>query len=222
MENGEFMAVCKTRLASQRLAVRALGFGPCKSVLASGLLASALIVSGSLVSGSMVSGSMAWADSSPSVAAPSTDPRPALDSGLQGLKKDALDLKVELFSLREDLLFPSSNQLAVFVSMDVGEFLSLDSVQLRVDEVEVANYLYTAREASALLKGGVQRLYLGNLKTGEHELVAVFIGTGPHHREYRRAATVRVTKALVPKYVELKITDRKVRAQPEFEIRDWE
>ncbi len=208
LENGEFMPVRKTRVTSLTARVRALGWGICLAAL--------------------VTGPMAQAEPSAPVAALSAhaptlaDPRPGLDQGLQALKKDTLDLKVELSSLREDLLFPTSNQLAVFVSMDVGEFLALDSVQLRVDEVEVANYLYTAREAGALLKGGIQRLYVGNLKTGEHELVAVFKGTGPHHREYRRAASVRITKAIIPKYVELKITDRKVRAQPEFEIRDWE
>ena len=202
------MPVRKTRLASLTPWVQALGVG-CWLVL---------LAIGSVASAEPVAPVAAQSAHAPLVA----DPRPGLDSALQGLKKDALDLKVELFSLREDLLYPSSNQLAVFVSMDVGEFLSLDSVQLRVDEVEVANYLYNAREAGALLKGGVQRLYVGNLKTGEHELVAVFKGTGPHHREYRRAASVRITKALTPKYVELKITDRKIRAQPEFEIRDWE
>ena len=124
--------------------------------------------------------------------------------------------------LEEELLFPANTQVAVFLSMDVGEFFALDSVQLRVDGREVANYLYTPKEADALLKGGVHRLYLGNLKVGEHELVALFNGKGPNERDYRRGATLKFKKAIGAKYLELKINDKQRRAQPEFEIKDWE
>jgi hypothetical protein len=145
-----------------------------------------------------------------------------IDEETQQLKKDAIDLNRELFMLEEELLFPANTQVAVFVSMDVGEFFALDSLQLRVDDREVANYLYTEREAEALLKGGVHRVYLGNLKVGEHELVAIFTGKGPNQRDYRRGATLKFDKAVGAKYLELKITDRQRRAQPEFEIKDWE
>lgn len=146
----------------------------------------------------------------------------ALDEEVQLLKKDALDLNRELFMLEEELLFPANTQVAVFLSMDVGEFFALDSVQLKIDGREVGNYLYTQREADALLKGGVHRVYLGNLRVGEHELVAIFTGKGPNEREYRRGASLRFSKAVGAKYLELKITDRQRRGQPEFEIKDWE
>jgi len=73
-----------------------------------------------------------------------------------------------------------------------------------------------------LLKGGVQRLYVGNLRSGQHELVALFNGKGPHERSYRRAASVRFEKGVGAKYLELKITDHQRAQQPEFEIKDWE
>jgi hypothetical protein len=124
--------------------------------------------------------------------------------------------------LEEELLFPANTQVAVFVSMDVGEFFDLDSVQLRVDDKDVSNYLYTDREVQALLRGGVHRLYLGNLKTGEHELTAVFTGQGPHTRDYRRGATLQVEKGIGAKFVELRISDRERKQQPEFVVREWE
>ncbi len=145
-----------------------------------------------------------------------------LDADVQDLKKQVLDLNRDLFLLEEELLFPSNTQVAVFVSMDVGEFFALDSVTIKLDNKEVANYLYTPREAEALVKGGVHRLYLGNLKVGEHELVAFFSGKGPNERDYRRGATLRFAKGIGAKYLELKINDRQRRAQPEFEIKDWE
>lgn len=146
----------------------------------------------------------------------------ALDSEVQSLKKDVVDLNKELFILEEELLFPANTQVAVFVSMDVGEFFALDSVQLKLDDKEVSNYLYTPREAEALLKGGVQRIYVGNLKTGSHELVAFFAGKGPNARDYRRGATLKFEKSVGAKYLELRISDRQRKAQPEFEIKDWE
>jgi hypothetical protein len=145
-----------------------------------------------------------------------------LDTEVQDLKKQVLDLNRDLFLLEEELLFPSNTQVAVFISMDVGEFFGLDSVELKVDNKDVANYLYTEREADALIKGGVQRLFIGNLKAGEHELVAVFTGEGPHTRDYRRGASVKFEKGIGPKYIELTISDRESKQQPEFVVKEWE
>jgi hypothetical protein len=159
-------------------------------------------------------------------AAPLPDAPPGdvktLDQEVQGLKKDVIDLNKDLFVLQEELLFPANTQVAVYVSMDVGAFFALDSVQVKIDNKEVKNYLYTAREAQALLKGGVQQIYLGNVKVGKHELVAFFTGKGPVERDYKRGATIVFDKGVGAKYLELKITDRVPKHQPEFLIKDWE
>ncbi len=141
---------------------------------------------------------------------------------MQGLKKDVIDLNKDLFVLQEELLFPANTQVALYISMDVGTFFALDSVTVKIDNKEVKNYLYTAREADALLKGGVQQIYLGNLKVGKHELVAFFTGKGPVERAYKRGATISFDKGVGAKYLELKITDRVPKHQPEFMIKDWE
>jgi hypothetical protein len=153
--------------------------------------------------------------------APSGDFK-TLDQEVQGLKKDVIDLNKDLFVLEEELLFPANTQVALYVSMDVGTFFALDSVTVKIDNKEVKNYLYTAREADALLKGGVQQIYLGNLKVGKHELVAFFTGKGPAERNYKRGATLNFDKGVGAKYLELKITDRVTKHQPEFTIKDWE
>src|SRR5882762_7534927 len=160
-------------------------------------------------------------DTSAADAATPPDTR-GLDQEVQGLKKDVVDLNRELFVLEEELLFPANTQVAVFISMDVGDFFALDTVTLKIDQKEVINYLYTPREVEALLKGGVHRLYLGNLKVGKHELVAFFSGKGPNDRDYKRGATLKFEKGIGAKYLELKINDRQRRQQPEFEIKDWE
>jgi hypothetical protein len=160
------------------------------------------------------------------VPAPAPDAPPAelktLDQEVQSLKKDVVDLNKDLFVLQEELLFPANTQVALYISMDVGTFFALDSVTVKIDNKEVKNYLYTAREADALLKGGVQQIYLGNLKVGKHELVAFFTGKGPVDRDYKRGATINFDKGVGAKYLELKITDRVPKHQPEFMIKDWE
>jgi hypothetical protein len=163
----------------------------------------------------------AAADAAPGAEAPASDFK-TLDQEVQGMKKDVIDLNKDLFVLQEELLFPANTQVAVYVSMDVGTFFALDSVTLKIDNKEVKNYLYTAREAQALLKGGVQEIYLGNLKVGKHELVAFFTGKGPVERDYKRGATITFEKGVGAKYLELKITDRVTKHQPEFKIKDWE
>jgi hypothetical protein len=158
-------------------------------------------------------------DADAPVAAPDTR---ALDEEIQSIKKDVVDLNRDLFVLEEELLFPANTQVAVFLSMDVGEFFALDTVELRMDDKQVSKYLYTPREAEALLKGGVQRMYLGNLRVGKHELVALFTGKGPNGQDYSRGAQLKFEKSVGAKYLELKISDRQRKRQPEFEIRDWE
>lgn len=146
----------------------------------------------------------------------------AVDQDVQALKKQLVDLNRDLFRLEEELLYPASTQVAVFLSVDVGTFFALDAVTLAVDGKQVANYLYTEREVQALHRGGVQKLYLGNLKAGEHELVAFFTGRGPHERDYRRGTSLKFDKTVGAKYVELRSSDREASLQPEFTVRQWE
>jgi hypothetical protein len=144
-----------------------------------------------------------------------------LDNRIQDTKSEVIQLNRDLMVLEEELLFPASTQVAVFVSMDVGKLFDLDSVQVKLDDKEVASYLYTPSEVQALHRGGVQRVYLGNLKAGSHELVAFFTGGGPHRRDYRRGTTVKFDKGTDPKYIELRIKDSTGKLQPEFDVRIW-
>ncbi len=146
----------------------------------------------------------------------------SLDQEVQDLKKEVLDLNRDLFILEEELLFPANTQVSVFISMDIGDFFGLDSVQVKMDDKEVSNYLYTDREVEALLRGGVHRVYLGNLRVGEHELVAFFTGKGPNGRDYRRGATLLFDKGVSAKFLELKITDVESSQRPEFTVKEWE
>jgi|APCry1669190288_1035285.scaffolds.fasta_scaffold00206_18 hypothetical protein len=146
----------------------------------------------------------------------------SLEADVQSLREDVLSLNKDLSALEEELLFPANTQVAVFLSLDVGAFFELDSVQLRLDNKEVANYLYTEREIAALNRGGVHRVFLGNVVTGKHEIVAFFTGKGPHGRDYKRGANLSFEKSQGAKYLELRISDRQNAQQPEFTVKEWE
>jgi hypothetical protein len=146
----------------------------------------------------------------------------ALDGRIQEVKNEVIELNRDLLVLEEELLFPANTQVALFVSMDVGKMFQLDSVQVKLDDKLVANYLYTPLEVQALHRGGVQRVYLGNLRTGEHELVAFFTGQGPHERDYKRGTSIKFEKTSEAKYLELRIRDSSAKLQPEFEVKHWQ
>lgn len=150
-----------------------------------------------------------------------SDSSRSINEQVQDIKKQVLDLNRDLFILEEELLFPANTQLSVYISMDVGEFFQLDSVQLKLDDKIVANYLYTDRQVTALFRGGVQRLYVGNIKMGEHELSAFFMGKGPHDRDYRRGTTLIFEKDTDVKSIELQVVDSTQKYQPEFRVKDW-
>ncbi len=146
----------------------------------------------------------------------------SVDEEIQAIKNDVLDLSAELFTLEESLLYPANSQVAFFLSMDVGEYFDLESVSLHIDGTEVANYLYSERENGALMRGGVQRLHIENLNVGDHEIVARLSGESEQLRSYRSEVAVDIEKPIGATYVELEITDRVTRQQPEFIVKQWE
>ncbi len=146
----------------------------------------------------------------------------SLENRIQDLKKQVLELNRDLFQLEEELLFPANTQFTIFLSFDIGNYFNLDAVQIKLDDKIVANHLYTERELNALKRGGTQRLYLGNMPSGEHELVAFFTGKGPNGRDYRRGSSIKLKKGSDPQFVELQITDNTRQQQPEFKIKVWD
>ncbi len=201
---------------------------PLPSLLARAVAALALLLALVLAAAPVVAQTAAPAAPTTSAAAPAAAPSSAnnaLDGRIQDVKGDVIRLNRDLLVLEEELLFPANTQVALFVSMDVGKLFNLESVQIKLDEKVVANHLYTPHEVAALHRGGVQRLHLGNLRAGTHEIVAFFTGQGPAHgeqrRDYKRGATIKFDKGTEPKYIELQIKDSTGKLQPEFEVKVW-
>lgn len=139
-----------------------------------------------------------------------------LSNEMEDIKEELLGLRRDLVILEEDLLFPASSQVAVFVSMDVGELFQLDAVTLKINNKSVTHHLYTEKQVEALYRGGVQKLYVGNVKQGKNTVTAFFTGLGPSGRDYRRASTVTFEKTFEPAFVELQVLDSQAKIQPKF------
>ena len=163
-----------------------------------------------------VAASPAAAASAPAV------PVASLDTRVQDLKSEVIKLNRDLLVLEEELLFPAGTQVALFVSMDVGKLFELESVQIKLDDKVIAVHLYTPLEVQALHRGGMQRVFVGNLRAGKHAVDAFFTGRGPHERDYKRGTTLQFEKGVEPRYIELRIMDKQAKLQPEFEVKVWQ
>ena len=128
-----------------------------------------------------------------------------LDEQVQTIKSDVLAIAAELNQLEEKLMFPSGSQVAIFVTLAKGDQLRLDAVRLQIDGQLVAHYIYSFKELEALRKGGVQRIYVGNVPTGEHKLEVLVDGKLEGGADFSRTERFTFRKEVKPKMVGLTV-----------------
>ena len=126
-----------------------------------------------------------------------------LDEQVQEIKSDVLSISQELSRLEEKLLYPSGTQVAVFITLAAGDQMRLDAVRLQIDGQLVAHHIYSAKELEALRKGGVQRVYVGNVSTGDHRLEVLVDGKLEGGADFKREGTFTFRKEVKPKLVGL-------------------
>jgi len=143
-----------------------------------------------------------------------------LDEQIQEIKSEVLSIAEELSRLEEKLLYPSGTQVAVFVALAGGEGMRLDAVRLHVDGQLVAHYLYSAKELEALRKGGVQRVYVGNVATGEHRLEVTVDGVTAGGDDFSSTEHFEFRKAVKPKLVGLTFASPNSASGP-IAIGEW-
>jgi len=87
----------------------------------------------------------------------------------------------------------------VFVSLAHGETLRLDAVQIQIDGHLATHYIYSFKELDALRRGGVQRVYSGNIATGTHEIEVSVSAKLANGKDYTRTERFPFTKEIKPK-----------------------
>ncbi|WP_129648476.1 hypothetical protein [Peristeroidobacter agariperforans] len=139
-----------------------------------------------------------------------------LDEQVQEIKSDVLSIDAELRRLEERLLYPSNTHVALFVALAKGETMRLDSVQIQLDGKLVAHYIYSYKELEALQKGGVQRIYTGNIPTGAHQLEVSVMGKLDGGRDYARSDSFTLDKGVEPKLVGITVAGGEA-----IQVGDW-
>ena len=143
-----------------------------------------------------------------------------LDEEVQAIKSDVLSISEELRRLEEKLLYPSGTQVAVFVALAKGDPMRLDAVRLQIDGQLVAHYIYSAKELEALHKGGVQRLYVGNVATGDHQLEVLVDGKLEGGADFNRTEHFTFRKEVKPKLLALTVAGQSSAGAP-IALGEW-
>lgn len=129
-----------------------------------------------------------------------------IDEQVQEIKQDVLEISAELNLLEEKLLFPSNTQVSIFVSLEDGAAFVPDAIKINMDRKDVAQHIYSFKEVEAMRKGGVQRIYTGNLQSGDHDLEVTVIGTSSGGEKTDTSGQT-ITKGVGPQFVEIRLTD---------------
>lgn len=138
-----------------------------------------------------------------------------LDEQVQEVKSDVLSIAAELARLEERLLYPSNTHLAVFIALAARDTLRLDAVQIQIDGQLVAHSIYSFKELEALQKGGVQRIYTGNVPTGEHQIEVTIAGKLDTGKDYSRTERFAFSKGVEPKLIGVTL------GSSELQLGDW-
>ena len=138
-----------------------------------------------------------------------------LDEQVQEVKSDVLSIAAELARLEERLLYPSNTHLAVFIALAERDTLRLDAVQIQIDGHPVAHSIYSFKELEALQKGGVQRIYTGNVTTGEHQMEVTIVGRLDTGKDYNRTERFAFSKGVEPKLLGVTL------GSSQLQLGDW-
>jgi hypothetical protein len=143
-----------------------------------------------------------------------------LDEQVQEVKSDVLSIAADLNQLEEKLLYPSDTHLAVFVQLAHGETLRLDAVQITIDGQLATHYIYSFKELDALRKGGVQRIYSGNIATGAHEIAVSVSGKLANGKDFSQSEHFPFTKEIKPKLLGVSLAGPE-SPQAGIHLEDW-
>ena len=98
--------------------------------------------------------------------------------------------------------------------------MRLDAVRLQIDGQLVAHHIYSSKELKALRKGGVQRIYVGNVATGDHKLEVLVDGKLEGGEDFGRTGHFTFRKEVKPKLVGLTLAGPGSGKTP-IALKDW-
>jgi len=105
--------------------------------------------------------------------------------------------------------------VSVFVALAEDEDFRLDSVQIEINGELATHYIYSFKELEALQKGGIQRIYTGNMKTGEHQLNVTIMGKLKSGKDFSESDSFVFSKGIEPQALGLTLSG------PGIQVGNW-
>ena len=104
-------------------------------------------------------------------------------------------------------MYPSNTQMSVFVEIAPEEEFRLDAVQITINGDLATHHIYSFKELEALQKGGVQRIYTGNITTGEHQMDVIVSGKLKSGKDFSESGSFTFAKGIKPKALGVTLSD---------------
>jgi hypothetical protein len=145
----------------------------------------------------------------------------SLDEEIEALSAEVAEHSANVFTLEQKLLHPANTRLAVFLTLQSREALDLDSVELFLNGQPVASHLYTGRERASLERGGIQQLFTGNLRNGQHELKTVITARSANDDFVRRESVHRFRKRPGALRLQMSLEAQAPDYEPRVSFLEW-
>lgn len=94
------------------------------------------------------------------------------------------------------------------------------NVRLEVDGETIAHHSYVAQEMRALILGGGHRLFLGNIASGSHDLVAYIEERNTANGDMVTHGAIRFAKGAQPRVIEVAVSLTEEATPPEITFED--
>ena len=144
----------------------------------------------------------------------------SLDGQVQEIKSDVLDIASELNGLEERLLYPSGTQVSVFVALSERDDFRLDAVRVDINGELATHHIYSFKELDALKQGGVQRLYTGNVPTGDHQISVTMQGKLKNGDDFSATDSFAFAKGVKPAAVGITLSHPN-SGKNAIQVGDW-
>lgn len=146
----------------------------------------------------------------------------ALPKDLQSMKGELVNLNRDISQLENELLFPNT-ETAIVLGIEAGSGITVNEVQVIIDDNPGIYYSYRDVEQAALVKSGLHRVYTGNLTSGSHTIKAIISGKDSSGKEFKETTgTFSFTKGTTRKIIQIQAANNSTRTQSEIRFRELE
>ena len=137
------------------------------------------------------------------------------------VKQAVLELNRDLYQLEQDLLSPSTTQIAFYFSLQGGKYFTPLALEIHAEGLAPMHHLYTEREVQALKMGAVQPVGLDNIGPGARSIEVIVRGLNVDGEEQQLNFKEEVEKTAAPLLLEISVQDKQKYRQAMVQLQKW-